>query len=283
MSKLTYLNLHTGELLCTGQLPEPLRLAAMLEKTMQWPLHGKAAAELRKLHAEFEAIKQAEKQEPTGKQSLQVEQEPVAEVKLKTTGGNVGIATVIHEIYSHYREPLRVGDKLYTTPPAQPAQQEPVYKVTVVDDQHPNGVPLSQWGNTPTPPSAQQELTPDDLIATYEKGFNDCAAQRQPLTAWQPIQTALPQPGQPVLVACGTHVIRAAHAPKFALSEDLWGEFLPDGGEYDEATDTTYWPEGWYEWNHHEETHWQLDKEPTHWMPLPDAPADHGITNGGDK
>jgi hypothetical protein len=51
-------------------------------------------------------------------------QEPVAEVKLKTTGGNVGIATVIHEIYSHYREPLRVGDKLYTTPPA--AQQEPV-------------------------------------------------------------------------------------------------------------------------------------------------------------
>ncbi len=45
-------------------------------------------------------------------------QEPVAEVKLKTTGGNVGIATVIHEIYSHYREPLRVGDKLYTTPPA---------------------------------------------------------------------------------------------------------------------------------------------------------------------
>jgi len=49
-------------------------------------------------------------------------QEPVAEVKLKTTGGNVGIATVIHEIYSHYREPLRVGDKLYTTPPAAQRQ-----------------------------------------------------------------------------------------------------------------------------------------------------------------
>jgi len=53
----------------------------------------------------------------------QPEQEPVAEVLLKKTGGNVGIATVIHEIYSHYREPLRPGDKLYTTPPAaaQPA------------------------------------------------------------------------------------------------------------------------------------------------------------------
>jgi hypothetical protein len=49
-------------------------------------------------------------------------QEPVAEVKLKTTGGNVGIATVIHEIYSHYREPLQPGDKLYTTPPAAQRQ-----------------------------------------------------------------------------------------------------------------------------------------------------------------
>jgi hypothetical protein len=40
-------------------------------------------------------------------------QEPVAEVKAKMTGGNVGIATVIHEIYSPYREPLQPGDKLY--------------------------------------------------------------------------------------------------------------------------------------------------------------------------
>jgi hypothetical protein len=40
-------------------------------------------------------------------------QEPVAEVKAKMTGGNVGIATVIHEIYSPHREPLQLGDKLY--------------------------------------------------------------------------------------------------------------------------------------------------------------------------
>jgi len=33
----------TAELLRVGQLPKPLRLAAMLEKTMQWPLHGKSA------------------------------------------------------------------------------------------------------------------------------------------------------------------------------------------------------------------------------------------------
>ena len=41
------------------------------------------------------------------------QQEPVAEVKAKTTGGNVGIATVIHEIRSPLREPLQPGDKLY--------------------------------------------------------------------------------------------------------------------------------------------------------------------------
>ena len=42
------------------------------------------------------------------------QQEPVAEVKAKMTGGNVGIATVIHEIHSPLREPLQPGDKLYS-------------------------------------------------------------------------------------------------------------------------------------------------------------------------
>jgi hypothetical protein len=33
----------TAELMRVSSLPTPLRLAAMLEKTLQWPLHGKAA------------------------------------------------------------------------------------------------------------------------------------------------------------------------------------------------------------------------------------------------
>lgn len=41
----------TQELLDLGSLPEPLRLAAMLEKTMQSPLHGKAADCLRRMYA----------------------------------------------------------------------------------------------------------------------------------------------------------------------------------------------------------------------------------------
>lgn len=41
----------TQELLRIGKLPAALRLAELLEKTMQLPLHGKAADELRRLHA----------------------------------------------------------------------------------------------------------------------------------------------------------------------------------------------------------------------------------------
>lgn len=46
--------------------------------------------------------------------------QPVAEVKVKMTGGNVGIATIIQEIYDPFREPLQAGDKLYTAPPQRP-------------------------------------------------------------------------------------------------------------------------------------------------------------------
>ena len=53
----------TEELLKLNDLPEPLRFAAMLEKTMQWPLHGKAADCLRKMHAAL-ASQPAQQQEP---------------------------------------------------------------------------------------------------------------------------------------------------------------------------------------------------------------------------
>jgi hypothetical protein len=49
----------TKELIRIGKLPVPLRLAEMLEKTMQWPLHGKAADCLRRMHAELESLRQS--------------------------------------------------------------------------------------------------------------------------------------------------------------------------------------------------------------------------------
>lgn len=47
----------TEELLRLGKMPKPLRLAAMLEKTLQWPLHGKAADCLTEM---YELLQQCE-------------------------------------------------------------------------------------------------------------------------------------------------------------------------------------------------------------------------------
>jgi hypothetical protein len=58
--------------------------------------------------------------------------------------------------------------------------QEPVYKVTVVDDQNPAGVPLSQWGNTPAAQRQWVGLTQEDIDIAFDDtqeggGFNEFA------------------------------------------------------------------------------------------------------------
>lgn len=64
-------------------------------------------------------------------------------------------------------------------------------------------------------------------------------------------------------------VIRAIHVEPLTLeATEEW-----DDCEYDEGTDTYYCPEGWYENNEAEETHWQVEGEVTHWMPLPEPPS----------
>lgn len=99
-----------------------------------------------------------------------------------------------------------------------------------------------------------------------------CCAQDR----WVAVDERMPEPGAYVLAVFRypsgrQRVIRACHAPRHTLSEDDWGEFIT-GADYDEATDTTYWPEGWYECNESEETNWQVQEEVTHWMPLPAVP-----------
>jgi hypothetical protein len=114
------------------------------------------------------------------------QQEPVAEVLLKKTGGNVGIATVIHEIYSHYREPLRPGDKLYTTPPAAPVQEPVAWMHTMIDDvvighrpadlnRHPDRwKPLVYTNTTPLAQAAERNKLASWMIAKgYATGHGD--------------------------------------------------------------------------------------------------------------
>ena len=63
------------------------------------------------------------------------------------------------------------------------------------------------------------------------------------------------------------------------------GTDVDDWGEYDEETDEYYCPEGWYEWNEHEEVHWAVSEAPRAWRelppPLPAAPGPaDGESNG---
>jgi len=89
---------------------------------------------------------------------------------------------------------------------------------------------------------------------------------------WTPVDQKMPHPGRPVLVRLDnpdhTHITwaRACWIPRFyqvSNGDDYSGDDL----DYSEKDDIHFWPEGWYEWNQYEETHWKLgnDVTVTHW------------------
>ncbi len=85
---------------------------------------------------------------------------------------------------------------------------------------------------------------------------------------WIPTADRMPPNGTPVLADTGhKHPIRACWVAKF--SEEVVASDFDGDEDYDEKTDASYWPEGWYEWNRYEETHWRVDVPVTHWMALP--------------
>ena len=90
--------------------------------------------------------------------------------------------------------------------------------------------------------------------------------------------TTKPEAGKPVLVAYTENGrqqwARACWVPKY--TEEDTGNYLGDAS-YNEENDTYYWPEGWYEWNQHEETHWVIDGEITHWA-LIELPSNADVT-----
>ena len=97
------------------------------------------------------------------------------------------------------------------------------------------------------------------------------AAQPAQVPAWQPIESGFPATGIPVLADIGEkYPIRACWIAKF--TQEVGASDFEGDDDYDEATDTTYWPEGWYEWNRFDETHWLVDKPVKNWALLPAAP-----------
>ena len=91
------------------------------------------------------------------------------------------------------------------------------------------------------------------------------------MAGWISVDERLPESGTPVLLDIGKkYPIRAMWAPAKTLEASNDSDAV---GDYDEATDTYYCPEGWYEWNQHEETHWSVTETPRAWMPLPASEA----------
>jgi hypothetical protein len=93
------------------------------------------------------------------------------------------------------------------------------------------------------------------------------------MNEWIRVDERMPETGVPVIAyyknqSGNSRRIRAAYAGPKSLEADLESDF----GEYDEEADTYWCPEGWYEQNEYEETHWQVDETVTHWMPLPEPP-----------
>ncbi|UBB15466.1 DUF551 domain-containing protein [Comamonas odontotermitis] len=90
---------------------------------------------------------------------------------------------------------------------------------------------------------------------------------------WISVDDRLPTPGTPVLLDIGSkYPIRAMWAAKHTIEA---GDDDTDWGEYVEADDMYYCPEGWYEWNVHEETHWSVSAKAIAWMPLPHPVTKH--------
>lgn len=89
---------------------------------------------------------------------------------------------------------------------------------------------------------------------------------------WVSVEERLPEPGMPVLLDIGKkYPIRAMWAAKHTVQA---ADDDTDWGEYVEADDMYYAPEGWYEWNQCEDNHWRVTETPRAWMQLPPTSAE---------
>lgn len=88
-------------------------------------------------------------------------------------------------------------------------------------------------------------------------------------TKWVTLPGHLPPSGIPVFLDIGEkYPIRAMWAAKHTVEA---GDDDLDWADYEESSDMYYAPEGWYEWNCHEEKHWSVNGTIVAWMYLPDT------------
>jgi hypothetical protein len=102
------------------------------------------------------------------------------------------------------------------------------------------------------------------------------AAPEQDPIEWTLVSEQMPPPCKKVLAYYKNSLRNSRRiVAKWVPAKTVESGVESDMGEYDDATDTYYDPEGWYECidNWCEYTAVKVcDVEITHWMPLPDAP-----------
>jgi hypothetical protein len=104
----------------------------------------------------------------------------------------------------------------------------------------------------------------DDVIETLAK-----ARAYLETGGWTQVEDRLPDPCVPKNVCVERDGKRSVLRAAYAAPKTLEMNMECDGGEHDERTDEWYCPEGWYEWNEHEEIHWRVTETPRAWAPLP--------------
>ncbi len=130
----------------------------------------------------------------------------------------------------------------------------------------------------PTDDSVALRLQKFAYHAGYVEG-SETAERAGFFGTWIPVADRMPMSGAVVLVAYKNERglwrrIRAQWIAAKSKESNIDSEI----GEYDEATDAYYDPEGWYErinnWDDYSAVV-VYEGTPTHWMPLPDLPEDY--------
>lgn len=110
------------------------------------------------------------------------------------------------------------------------------------------------------------------VIEGFKAGF--LAAKTERVDEWISVEDRLPEKDVPVMCyglnSNGKGItLRAIYVPQYHMPDD--GDFSGDA-DYNEEKDEYFWPQGWYEWNEYEDTHWLISHIVTEWTYLTKPP-----------